>query len=93
MTNPLCTQPECRTAFGCAHRGPQGQMCHFEVEKRLCDFLDLEWSQDTKLDALIELMRTRFVATNAPLDAPPEDLAAQIAARWIPSKSLEKDLD
>ena len=24
-----CSLPECQTSAGCAHRGPQGQMCWF----------------------------------------------------------------
>lgn len=25
----FCSRPECQTTAGCAHRGPQGQMCYF----------------------------------------------------------------
>lgn len=60
MTNPLCTARECKTPFGCSHRGPQGQMCHFEAEKKLAEFLDLEWRQDMTLDDLLTHVRVRL---------------------------------
>jgi hypothetical protein len=70
-SNPLCRAQECQSDFGCAHRGPHGEFCFFKVEKKLCEFLGIEWHQHETLDNLLNQIERRLVGS------PPEHVASQ----------------
>ena len=81
FTNPLCVAGECHAGFGCAHRGPKGEMCHFEVEKKLCSFLDKPWRQELTIDSLLEDVGQRLIGYSEPQ---PELTAERLAETFKP---------
>lgn len=56
--NPLCVDSRCFQT--CAHRGPKGELCYFEVEQKLCDILNLTWIPSLDLDNLLSIVRDRL---------------------------------
>ena len=72
--NTLCTDPEC--THDCGHRGPKGQYCYFEVEKKLCQLLAKTWLPTITLDELIYEVEKCMVREN--------DLTDRIAERMKP---------
>ena len=70
--NSLCTLPECARRRSCAHLGPVGEHCFFEVEKELCEMLNLQWKPEITLKNLLN--EVRFRLGDKPL---PDEIPAQ----------------
>jgi hypothetical protein len=91
--NHLCTDERCKIRGGCAHVGPEMQLCYFKVEKELCDILGVPWSQGFELDELLHRIRTRLHQA----EGTSPDLAASLAERMRPQTlkvvSDGKDVD
>lgn len=58
--NSLCSDPDCLANRGCQHLGPKGQHCFFEVEKELCEVLNIPWNQGISLKYLLAEVRFRL---------------------------------
>lgn len=78
--NTLCTDPLCNP--DCAHRGPRGQYCHFDVEKELCEILGTPWEPRLAADDLLRQVRTRLYES----EGTSEHLVGKIAERMKPEK-------
>ena len=68
MSNPLCTSEECKTSFGCAHRGPHGQMCWFDHEKALAELVGVEWEQRLTFAQLLTMVQGKLDALPNPVE-------------------------
>lgn len=69
MSNPLCTSDECKSHFGCAHRGPHAQLCWFEHEKELCTLLGIEWEQRLTFTHLLTMLQNKLDQIPNPVES------------------------
>lgn len=68
--NSLCTLPECAKRRSCAHLGPVGEHCFFEVEKELCELLNIQWKPDINIRNLLNEVRFRLSDKSLPDEIP-----------------------
>lgn len=85
--NSLCTDSACNP--DCAHRGPRGQYCHFDVEKELCDILGFPWEPKLELEDLLRRVRTRLEAA----EGTSVNLVEKIAERMAPQPPALKAVE
>ena len=78
--NTLCVDAACEK--GCAHLGPQGRHCFFEVEKHLCSALGIPWHQGLRLEDLCRQVAQRLNTHD------PEELLSRITERMAPNTQL-----
>ncbi len=79
--NTLCTDPDCKQ--DCAHRGPTGQYCYFEVEKKLCQLLGKTWLPAITVEECIADLE-RLLERDS-------NLTSRLAERMQPLKVVNDD--
>ena len=81
--NTLCTREDCIESSDCRHRGPKGEYCFYDVEKKLCTLLGKKWEQNLNLDDLLREVERYFENET--------QLTSRLAERMQPPKLQVND--